>query len=546
MKVDAVSRSKLKKVIFSSTEPSSTNVLWAKPTGDRCDMFIFKNGSWVNIKDNEIDPLVKNYIDAYYAELNGKIDENSKQISLQSNDIKSKLESVEKSSKEMVSTETNRAKQAEGELKDSIITETNRATEIETKLDTKISSEINRATNAEKSLDTKITAINNTKQDKLVSGTNIKTVNDESILGEGNIKTAPDVWANVLSLEDTIILVDGKKVELPACKSVIIKDFRSVEPLTDENNGGICKTDKIVRFDIHYNGKIVPMDKFLLNVYSYSKKEHTWIDTYPNNLSSLDVSCFDTSKMTTMYTMFRGLRNITTIDCAGFNTSNVTDMDSTFNRTAIKRLDLHGWDTSKVTNMSTMFRDSSSLAYLDQNFDTSKVKSMNYMFCNEDLLKNIDVSNWDVSNCISLLGVFYNCHALTKLDLSKWNTKSAKKLETLLYGCNNITTVNVSNFDLTNVTNIINIFGNDSKLSDITFGEGWGKNTVALTLDLSTVASSVNYKLSDNTYDSMLTMYDRIANNLTNTFTIKFSSKHNIPEGWIDKMSARGYTISIV
>lgn len=550
MKVDAVSISKLKKVIFSSTEPSSTNVLWVKPTGDKCDMFIFKNGSWVNIKDNEIDPLVKNYIDAYYAELNGKIDDNSKQISLQSNDIKSKLESIEKSSKEIVLTETNRAKQAEGELKDSIIAETNRVTEIETKLDTKISSEISRATNVEKSLDTKITtltAINNTKQDKLISGTNIKTVNDESILGEGNIKTVPDVWANVLSLEDTIILVDGKKVELPACKSVIIKDFRSVEPLQDENNGGICKTDKIVRFDIHYNGKIVPMDKFLLCVYSYSRKEHKWIDTCPNNLSSLDVSCFDTSKMNTMNNMFRGIQNITTIDCAGFNTSNVTSMDSTFNRCHnLTRLYLRGWDTSKVTNMNYMFRDSSSLAYLDQNFDTSNVKVMNYMFCNESLLKNIDVSNWDVSNCTSLEGIFYNCHALTKLDLSKWNTKSAKNLEALLYNCNNITTVNVSNFDLTHVTNIIRIFDGDSLLSDITFGEGWGKNTAALTLDLSVIATKANYKLSDNTYNSMLTMYDRIANNLTNTFTIKFSSKHNIPEGWIDKMTARGYTISIV
>lgn len=547
MKVDAVSRSKLKKVIFSSTEPSSTNVLWAKPTGDRCDMFIFKNGSWVNIKDNEIDPLVKDYIDAYYAELNGKIDENSKQISLQSNDIKSKLESVEKSSKEIVSTETNRAKQAEGELKDSIITETNRATEIETKLDTKISSEISRATNVEKSLDTKITAINNTKQDKLVSGTNIKTVNDESILGEGNIKTVPDVWANVLSLEDTTILVDGKKVELPACKSVIIKDFRSVEPLVDENNGGICKTDKIVRFDIHYNGKIVPMDKFSLNVFSYSNKEHKWIDTYPNNLSSLDVSCFDTSKMTTMDGMFRGMKNITTIDCAGFNTSNVTSMDNTFNCCYnLTRLYLRGWDTSKVTNMQHMFRDSSSLVYLDQNFDTSNVKTMAYMFCNESLLKNIDVSNWDVSNCTSLSGVFHNCHALTKLDLSKWNTKSAKNIKTLLYHCCSITTVNVSNFDLTHVTDMMYIFGDDSKLSDITFGEGWGKNTAALTLDLSDIATEANYKLSDNTYDSMLTMYDRIANNLTNTFTIKFSSKHNIPDGWIDKMTARGYTISIV
>ena len=548
MKVDAVSRSKLKKVIFSSTEPSSTNVLWVKPTGDRCDMFIFKNGSWVNIKDNEIDPLVKNYIDAYYAELNGKIDENSKQISLQSNDIKSKLENIEKSSKEMVSTETNRAKQAEGELKDSIIAETNRATEIETKLDTKISSEINRAINAEKSLDTKITAINNTKQDKLVSGTNIKTVNDESILGEGNIKTVPDVWANVLSLEDTIILVDDKKVELPACKSVIIKDFRSVEPLQDENNGGICKTDKIVRFDIHYNGKIVPMDKFLLNVYSYSKKEHKWIDTYPNNLSSLDVSCFDTSKMTTMSSMFRGMKNITTIDCAGFNTSNVTSMNSTFNYCSnLTRLYLRGWDTSKVTNMYCMFRDSRSLAYLDQNFDTSNIKTMNCMFCNDGNLTTVDVSNWDVSNCENFNSMFYNCHSITNLDTSKWNTKNAIVIEGIFYSCYKLKTLDISNFDTTNSVFSSNMFTGDRLLSDIKFGVNIGKSTVGNSIiDLSTVASSVNYKFTDNTYDSMLTMYDRIANNLTNTFTIKFSSKHNIPEGWIDKMTARGYTISIV
>lgn len=544
MKVDAVSRSKLKKVIFSSTEPSSTNVLWAKPTGDRCEMFIFKNGSWVNIKDNEIDPLVKDYVDAHYAELNGKIEENSRQISLQSNTIMDKLESVEKSSKEMASTESSRAKQAEGELKDSIITETNRATGVETKLDTKISSEISRATNAEKALDTKITTLNNTKQDKLVSGTNIKTVNNESILGEGNIKTVPDVWANVLSLEDTTILVDGKKVELPAYKSVIIKDFRSVEPLVDENNGGICKTNKIVRFDIHYNGKIVPMDKFSLNVYNYSHKEGKWIITYPD-LSSLDVSCFDTSKMTTMNSMFKCQMHITTLDCSGFNTSNVTNMACTFNHAGITRLYLQGWDTSKVTTMDNMFRDAA-LKQLDQNFNTSNVTVMSYMFCGANYLQNIDVSNWDVSSCKLLIGVFYNCYALTKIDLSKWNTKSATTLETLLYNCGHIATVNVSNFDLTHVNSIINIFGSDSLLSDITFGEGWGKNTATLTLDLSTIASRANYKLSGNTYDSMLTMYDRIANNLTNTFTIKFSSRHNIPDGWIDKMTARGYTISIV
>ena len=288
------------------------------------------------------------------------------------------------------------------------------------------------------------------------------------------------------------------------------------------------------------------MDKFSLDIYDWSRKEGKWIVTQPD-LPSLDVSCFDTSKMTTMDHMFRNQRQITTIDCSGFNTSNVTSMDSTFNFCSnLTRLRLQGWDTSKVTNMSVMFRDSSNLIQLDQNFNTSSLRKMNYIFCNVNKLQNIDVSNWDVSNCKALVGIFYNCFKLAKIDLSKWNTKSCINLETLLYSCSSIKSVNVSNFDLTHVTTINNIFSNDILLSDITFGEGWGKNTATLILDLSTIASRANYKLSDNTYESMFTMYDRIANNLTNTFTIKFNSKHNIPKGWIDKMTARGYTISIV
>nr|DAI59084.1 MAG TPA: protein of unknown function DUF285 [Crassvirales sp.] len=536
-------------------------------------MFIFKNGSWVNIKDKEIDPLVKDYVDRQYAAIQDELKKDRKHVNDIAEDkdykytvVTKKIDDINTNISSLdtkvdnnytdIQTELSHIRQYVSDVQsrgDSFLNkEVTRATNAEQSLDTKITDESNRAKEKENALQDNITTnataiatLNNNKQDKLVSGTNIKTVNNESILGEGNIKTVPDVWANILSTEDTTILVDGKKVELPANKNVIIKDFRSVEPLLDENNGGICKTDKIVRFDIHYNGKIVPIDKFFLWVYDYSHKEHKWIETYPN-LSSLDVSCFDTSKMTTMHNMFKRQRNITTIDCSGFNTSNVTNMTQVFNCTGVKRLYLQGWDTSKVTSMDNMFRDSSELVRLDQNFNTSNVKRMDTMFCNESELNNIDVSNWDVSNCSSLYGVFYNCHALVEIDLSKWNTKSATSIGSLLYNCNHITYVNVSRFDLTHVTTISNIFSGDSLLSDITFGEGWGKNKATLILDLSTIATKANYKLSDNTYESMLTMYDRIANNLTNTFTIKFSSKHNIPDGWIDKMTARGYTISIV
>ena len=66
-----------------------------------------------------------------------------------------------------------------------------------------------------------------------------------------------------------------------------------------------------------------------------------------------------------------------------------------------------------------------------------------------------------------------------------------------------------------------------------------------MTLALSSCGNSKGYQLTDATYNSMLTMYDRATAGLEN-MTIQLSKKHNIPDGWTDKMTARGYTITLV
>ena len=64
MTIDPITRNKIKNVVFTAAEPTSTSVLWAKPDGDKVTMYIFKNGSWTNIKEAGIEPLVQAYIDA--------------------------------------------------------------------------------------------------------------------------------------------------------------------------------------------------------------------------------------------------------------------------------------------------------------------------------------------------------------------------------------------------------------------------------------------------------------------------------------------------
>ena len=87
-------------------------------------------------------------------------------------------------------------------------------------------------------------------------------------------------------------------------------------------------------------------------------------------------------KLTTCENMFRGCRSLTSVNLSNFDTSNVTSMDSMFNNcSGLTSVNLSSFDTSNVTNMSYMFNNCSGLTSINlSNFDTSKVTSMSYMF----------------------------------------------------------------------------------------------------------------------------------------------------------------------
>ena len=80
----------------------------------------------------------------------------------------------------------------------------------------------------------------------------------------------------------------------------------------------------------------------------------------------------------------------------------------------LKSLDLSGFDTSKVTNMSSMFSmeySFGSLTSLDlSSFDTSKVTTMNWIFNKCSKLTKIMVSNkWVINSGASTDRMFDNC-----------------------------------------------------------------------------------------------------------------------------------------
>ena len=103
---------------------------------------------------------------------------------------------------------------------------------------------------------------------------------------------------------------------------------------------------------------------------------------YCSGLTSLDLSGFDTSAVTSMSRMFAYCSGLTSLNLSGLNTSAVTNMLSMFyNCSGLTSLNLSGFDTSAVTNMEMMFNNCSKLTSLNlSSFDTSAVTSMGYMF----------------------------------------------------------------------------------------------------------------------------------------------------------------------
>ena len=136
---------------------------------------------------------------------------------------------------------------------------------------------------------------------------------------------------------------------------------------------------------------------------SFTNTSHMFDNCH--NLTTLDLSNFDTSNVTDMNSMFFTCPNLTTLDLSSFNTSKVIAMNVMFNScTSLTNLDLSSFDTSNVTDMSHMFNSCSNLTTLDlSSFNTGNVTGMRYMFqyCSD---LTLDCSHWNVDKVTSYDG----------------------------------------------------------------------------------------------------------------------------------------------
>ena len=181
------------------------------------------------------------------------------------------------------------------------------------------------------------------------------------------------------------------------------------------------------------------------------------------NLTTLNLSHFDTSKVTDMAGMFYSVSTLRTLNLSNFDTSQVTDMNHMFyNMSNLTTINLSSFDTSKVTNMGYIFAGVSSLTTLNLiSFDTSKVTNMGYMFSAMFSLTTLNLSNFDTSQVTNMGSMFAYMRNLTTLNLSNFDTSKVTDMSRMFSGISNLTTIDLSNFNTSNVTDISYMFSLD-------------------------------------------------------------------------------------
>ena len=138
----------------------------------------------------------------------------------------------------------------------------------------------------------------------------------------------------------------------------------------------------------------------------------------------------DTSKATSLWSMFYSCDELTQLDLSNLDTSNVTDMSSMFSFCRnLTSLDLSSFNTSNVTDMGFMFGYCTNLTSLDlSSFNTSNVINMNGMFEYCVSLTELDLSNFDTRNVTNMYIILSDCTELKRLKLNNCNKETVEMI----------------------------------------------------------------------------------------------------------------------
>ena len=206
---------------------------------------------------------------------------------------------------------------------------------------------------------------------------------------------------------------------------------------------------------------------------------------------------FDTSKIYSMFGLFKDDTSLIKVDLSGLQTQNLTNFSRVFQTdtsltevklptytdqvrdfsalfascsslTTISGID--SWTGSNATNVASMFDGDAKLEKLDlTKFNPSKATDFSYMFYHCTALSSVgDLSKWTGSNATNVSSMFDGDEALTSLDLTNFNPSGATSLFGMFSGCSKLTSVgDLNKWTGSNATNVAYMFNGDIALESL-------------------------------------------------------------------------------
>ena len=231
-------------------------------------------------------------------------------------------------------------------------------------------------------------------------------------------------------------IIENNSINLHQLKKINNLNFRK----TEDNNIIHSKNQNIIYITIFSKYTEKKYIHFIINFCSYN------VLIYKNGIECANTNYVEMNKgesynITLHYpndfsgsceSMFHGAKDIIEIKFKNFKGCNSAKL-MFYNCNSLKNLDLSSFDTSKISDMSHMFSNCKSLEVLNvTSFNTNNVKFLKETFRDCSKLKFLNLSSFDTSLVEDMDGIFKGSLNLNSLILSdKFTMKSLKKYDYL-------------------------------------------------------------------------------------------------------------------
>lgn len=207
--------------------------------------------------------------------------------------------------------------------------------------------------------------------------------------------------------------------------------------------------------------KFIPIGLNEWDVSNVEDMSYMFADAQSSNLQLLDLSTWNVGKVKALENTFSNLqrgvpKQIFTI------TSNTTNLDNVFayNELNLSHLNVSNWDTSKVITLKAAFQGSRSLPKGIELWNLGNCLDLRYTFAECKNLSQLDLSRWNTEKVSQFMGIFSNNSTYPK-GLSNFNFNSAIDIAYMFNGCSNIASLDLSAWrSMPKLINAIGVFAN--------------------------------------------------------------------------------------